>query len=147
MKTICIFVCMATLACAELSPSGSAVEKIVRWISTQVPPAVSTRGTVTRAAGAAGVKHVVDCVMFEAGATTAPAATALTVDLRDGASGAGAILKQWRITVPATTGQHTNTNICGLGLTGTAATAMTLEFSALLTNEFQSVSLTGFDTN
>ncbi len=122
-------------------------DKGPRWIATQVPPAVSLRATASKAAGAAGVRHVVDCVFFEAGAITAPVATALTVDLRDGATGAGTVLKQWRLIVPANATQHITFDRCGLNLIGTAATAMTLEFSALLSNEFESVSITGFDVN
>ena len=115
-----------------------------RWsvIST---PAAGSQATATKA-GAQAVRHVADCVSFSGGATAAPVATALQINLRDGATGAGTIL--WTVTVvaPATTGTTIPTySVCGLNLVGTVSTAMTIEFSSLLANLSESVTLTGYD--
>ncbi len=123
---------------------GSAlVEKGARW-SVNSNPVVSTQATASKAAGGAGVRHVVDCISFSTGATTAPAATALTVQVRDGATGAGTIIWERRVVAAASTGTFNEFATCGLNLIGTANTAMTIEFSALLTNLFESVSLSGY---
>jgi hypothetical protein len=108
-------------------------------------PAVSNQATAS-AAAVAGVRHVADCVSFSAGSTTAPALTALTVNLRDGATGAGTVIWSQQVIIPAATGQNVVPfSLCGLNLRGTANTAMTLEFSALLTNLIESVSLTYYE--
>ncbi len=138
----------STTSAANLSsPLNEAVpltEKGARWseYSTQ---AAGFQAKASISAGATGVRHVVDCVSYSAGAITAPAATVLEINLRDGATGAGTIIWQKWITIPATAAPHYDANFCGLNLIGSAATAMTLEFSAGLTNENESVSLTGYD--
>jgi hypothetical protein len=125
--------------------NGQIVEKGPRWTGLHTP-AVSLKATASKAAGAAGVRHAADCISFSGGATTAPIATELTVDLRDGATGAGAIIWQARVVVPASAGYTIPVfERCGLNLVGSAATAMTLEWSALLTNLFQNVALSGYD--
>jgi|SRR5882757_626494 len=129
---------------AAINEAVPLAEKGARW-SVVSGPAVSNQATASKALGAAGVRHVADCVTISAGASTAPAATQLTINLRDGATGAGTIIWSTEITAAATATNHGNVNLCGLNLIGTAATAMTLEFSALLTNEFESVTLTGYD--
>jgi hypothetical protein len=107
-------------------------------------PAVSTQASASIAAAA--VRHYADCVNFSAGSTTAPALTQMTVNLRDGATGAGTVLASWTVIIPASTGQNVLPfSVCGLQLPGTLNTAMTLEFSAGLTNLFESASLTFFD--
>lgn len=120
------------------------VERGPRWAITSAP-AVSLQATATIAAEA-GVRHIADTVCWSAGAVTAPSvATALLVNLRDGAADAGTIIASWRVVAPATVG-NTVPPFCinGLNLTGTTNTAMTIEWSALLTNLFQSVTLTGW---
>jgi hypothetical protein len=130
---------------ASMDNGAALAEKGPRW-SVVSGPAVSLQATASKAAGAAGVRHVCDCVTVSAGASTAPAAaTELTINLRDGASGAGTVIWSTEITAAATAANHGNVPLCGLNLIGTAATAMTLEFGALLTNEFESVTLTGYD--
>ena len=109
-------------------------------------PAAGTQGSASRAAGAAGVRHVANCISFSAGSIVAPALTALTVNLRDGASGVGTIIWTHEVIIPATTGEDTPpVNLCGLNIVGTAATAMTLEWSAALANLSEAVSLSGYD--
>ncbi len=121
------------------------VEKGPRWRVTSTP-AVSTLASASKTAGGAGVRHVADCVAFSGGSTTAPALTKLTINLRDGASGAGTILWSYTVVITAAAGQNVAPQtFCGLNLIGTAATAMTLEYSALLTNLFEDVSISGYD--
>jgi len=124
---------------AEISEHGP------RW-NTVSAPAASSQATASKAAGGAGVRHVADCVSFSGGATTAPALTQLTINLRDGATGAGTVLWSHTVVIPASTGQSVLPfSACGLGLIGSANTAMTVEFSASLTNLFENVSLSGYD--
>lgn len=121
------------------------VEVGPRW-SVVSNPAVSNQATASKAAGGTTVRHIADCVSFSAASTTAPAATALTINLRDGATGAGTIIWTYQVVVTAATGQNVVPHsICGLNLVGSANTAMTLEFSALLTNLIESVSVSGYD--
>lgn len=129
---------------AAINEGVPLAEKGARW-SVVSAPAVSVQASASKAVGAAGVRHVADCVTISAGASTAPAATQLTINLRDGATGAGTIIWSTEITAAATATNHGNVAFCGLNLIGTAATAMTLEFAALLTNEFESATLTGYD--
>ncbi len=93
---------VATIAQAPRAHGQSLTR--AHWIATSTPTA-GTQATASKAAGAAGVTHVVDCIAFSAGATTAPTLTKLNVNLRDGASGAGNILASWTVVIPASTGQ------------------------------------------
>lgn len=119
-----------------------AVAKIGNW-SVQHDPAAATQATITRAAGAAGVIHVCTSISasFSAGAT---AGAATKVYLRDGLTGAGAIL--WSGSLAAPIGDTRVLVMPGLSIVGSAATAMTLEFAAAgALTTFQNVSLTGYD--
>lgn len=138
---------MATAASLTSATNDAAqiAEKGARW-SVVSTPAVSTQASASKPAGGTGVYHVADCISWSGGATTAPAATALTINLRNGATGAGTIIWSATIVVPASTGENIEPkSVCGLNLIGSANTAMTLEFSGALTNELQGVTLTGYD--
>ena len=108
-------------------------------------PAVNTRATATKAAGGAGLRHICTSLTVVLVAdTTAPAAVVLTVELRDGATGAGTIVWQERISLPAVAGVMNGIVVPNLHIRGTANTAMTLEFSAAGgANTFESVTMTG----
>ena len=108
-------------------------------------PAANTQATATKAAGGAGVRNVCTGITVVFGAdATAPTAISLTVALRDGATGAGTILWQARISLPAVAGAMSGIALSGLHIRGTANTAMTLEFSAAGgANTLQSVTLLG----
>jgi hypothetical protein len=110
-------------------------------------PAAGSQATASKAAGATGVRHVGNCISFSAADTAAPAATLLTVNLRDGASGAGTILWTAEVFIPATAGAQAAAPFeeCGLNAIGSSATAMTLEFSAGLANLIEAVSIQGYD--
>jgi len=110
-------------------------------------PAAGSQATASIAAESA-VRHVADCIAFSAASTSAPVATALTVNLRDGATGAGTIIWTYQTVVLAATGQNISPfSVCGLNLPGTTNTAMTLEWSASLANLIQSVSVSGYNVN
>ncbi len=128
---------------AALNLGAQLIEKGSRWVITN-SGAAGAQAIATKAAGAgitAGVRHVADCITYSAGAIAAPAATALSVNLVDGAS----TIWSTTLTIPATAAPHYDVNFCGLNLIGTAATSMSITFSAGLANEFESVSLTGYD--
>ena len=106
--------------------------QLVNYVHSQHNPAANTKATITRAAGAAGVRNVGVgfCVYFMAGAT-APTATQITVALIDGASGGTTYL--WGpvvIGIPATAGATTGFIVGTCWKMGSTATGMTLEFSA-----------------
>lgn len=130
---------------ASFGTGAQIIENGPRW-SVNSAPAAGSQGTSSKAAGGAGVRHVVDKVCFSGGSTTAPALTQLTVNIRDGATGAGTILASFQTIVIATAGQNVAPYCTpSLNLIGTANTAMTAEWSASLANEFEQVSITGFD--
>lgn len=111
------------------------------WSATNTP-AADTQATASRAAGAAGIRHVPTHVTACISGTAV--AAPVQVNLRDGATGAGTII--WSAFLGVDT---INANSCvSTPITlppGTAATAMTLEFAAaggVGTNE--TVTLSGF---
>jgi len=121
-----------------------------RWVVNS-SPATSSQGSASIAAEA-NVRHVADGVCFSAAAAGAIAATSITVTIRDGASGAGTVLRTFQTAIPvaAASGQQEVAPFCtpaGMGLVGTTNTAMTAEFSAGVTNLNESISITGYNVN
>lgn len=122
---------------------GMLVASPAEW-SVFHTPAVNTQATATKAAGAAGVRHVCRTITATIHGLIAATETTVLINLRDGATGAGTILWQLLLhVIPAgTTGLTLPVNIMG-----TAATAMTLEFAAAGgANTFESVAMTGYST-
>lgn len=110
-------------------------------INTQ---AGAVQATASKAAGGGTVRHVATSVTVCRG-DTAVAAPAL-VHLRDGASGAGTIIRSWVIGV-STTNESKCENVPGINMTGTANTAMTIEFAAAgSATSTSTVTLTGYST-
>ncbi len=100
--------------------------------------------TVSRAAGGGTVRHVAVCVSVNVGAA-ATAQPVVQVNLRDGATGAGTILRSWQLAAPAN--DSAQVDLCGLNITGSANTAMTIEFAAATAAATQaSVNLSGYST-
>jgi hypothetical protein len=130
---------------AKLSGDGAQmVERPGSWAIFHAP-AVGVVATISRAAGAAGVRHVCDSISFTVNAVAA-ITVPVVVNLRDGATGAGTILRSWRVTAPV--GTTYSISETGLNLVGTAATAMTLEFAAAPAGtDFQNVNLAGHDVS
>ncbi len=110
-------------------------------------PAANTQATITRAAGAAGVRHVCRSISATLIGLAAAAEATVLVNLRDGATGAGTILRSWRLLVVGGTASEVGIEIAGLNILGSAATAMTIEFAAAGgANTFETVALSGYDT-
>lgn len=118
--------------------------------SVQSTPAVTTAPSATKAAGAAGVRHVATGALISLSAVAAQ--TIIYFTLRDGATGAGTIL--WQIGVTAPAGGNFNMAFPLPNLPGSAATAMTLELtnaSGAVTNpvatNFATATLFGMDAS
>jgi hypothetical protein len=116
------------------------------WTITHIP-AANTKATASKGAGAAGVKHVLTSLYVGCQNSGAAAAAMLTIQVRDGATGAGTIL--WTLSLPilATTLTDGHIFLNDLNIVGSAATAMTVEFSGAggaNTNEY--VNAAGYDT-
>lgn len=124
-------------------PGRGITEKGTRWALINAP-AAAAQATTSKAA-VAGVRHVADCVTIALSAIAAPTATAVSVNLRDGATGAGTVIWTQTLAAPASTGNFATTSTCGLALIGSPNTAMTLEFSAGIASVSESVSLSGYD--
>jgi hypothetical protein len=108
-------------------------------------PAVSVQATATQAAGGSGVRNIVEGLCFGYSATTAlGGATTVTINLRDGASGAGTVLKSWQFTLAATTHPPRGDCVSRLHIQGSPNTAMTLEFASATGNLMEFVSLEGY---
>lgn len=110
------------------------------WTLTNAP-AVNTIATDTRAAGGAGVRHVLTslaCNIINVTNANLVAAAPVMVIVRDGASGVGPILFQY-----GAIGQILSPT--GLFILGSPNTAMTVEFNvAPGATNFEVVSATGF---
>jgi len=106
---------------------------------------VSVQATVTQAAGGAGVKNVAESMCFGFSASTALGGiTTVTVNLRDGATGAGTILQSWQYTLPAATVAPFGRCIDRVHISGTANTPLTLEFAGATVNLMAFVNLSGY---
>lgn len=121
--------------------------------ATQVVPLSTWRVTNTASAGTPSasktsgggtVRHVATCVSISVGAA-ATAQPVVQVNLRDGGTGAGTIIRSWQLAAPVN--GSALVDLCGLNESGTAATAMTLEFAAATAAATQaSVTLSGYST-
>lgn len=113
--------------------------------SVKHTPAANTQATASKAAGAAGVKHVCTGYVWSlSSGAGAPTPELITIAIRDGATGAGTIIWEETVSLPATAGSSARGAVTGLYLVGTAATAMTIETdSAPGANVVASVSIMG----
>lgn len=110
-------------------------------------------GTVASAsiASEASVRHICDSIAFSGSSSGAVTAVALTLVVRDGATGAGTII--FELTIACITAAAAGVQvippfaITGLNLVGSTATAMTLEFSAGVSNVTQACTLIGYNVN
>jgi len=121
------------------------------WATNQ-QPAVGALASAVRPAGGGGVRHVCNAISFSwsTDGTANGAAQQITVNLRDGASGAGTVLMTWspaRTTTTATdAGNSGSIHLSGLNILGSANTAMTLEFAGTASNHEQySANVVGYD--
>jgi hypothetical protein len=115
------------------------------WSVINTTSAVATAATISKASGGGSVRHVatgMTACFFDTATNTA----VRLVNLRDGASGAGTILRTWFFSGPVASGAQCE-SVTGLNMTGTAATAMTLEFAAApAATASETVTLTGYST-
>ena len=111
----------------------------------QHAPAANTQATISKAAGAAGVKHVATGFSWSlSSGAGAPTPELITITIRDGATGAGTVMWTETVSLPATAGSSARGGQSGLWLVGTAATALTIETdSAPGANVVANVSLQG----
>jgi hypothetical protein len=110
-------------------------------------PGVNAQATASKAA-VAGIRHICTGITASLSAgSTAPAAVEVSINLRDGATGAGSVVWTGVMSLPATAGASAApVQLSGLQIIGSVNTAMTLEFSAAGgANTFEAVSLQGFD--
>jgi hypothetical protein len=137
MKTFLAALVAAVLLC----PAAYAQAFLSGW-SVNSTPAVSTQATASRAALIGGGKHV--ATSCSGSISTIAAQTNITLALRDGATGAGTVL--WSETIICAINTPCVLSSPPLAATGTAATAMTCEWSAApVATNFAVATLTGYD--
>lgn len=120
---------------------GNPVAATGCWAATNGPTA-TRQATVTQVAGDAGVRNVCRSITATV-ACGATAQTPLSVFLRDGATGVGAIL--WQAVLAAPADGSGIVNVSDLEIVGSPATPMTLEFSAGgVAASLEAVSMSGF---
>lgn len=130
---------------ATTSSKGLLAVRPGDWSVTHAP-AADTQATITKAAGGASVRHVcTGFIVTLAGGAAAPTAALVTVNLRDGATGAGTILSTMTLGLEAVAGKSVVYAVTGLNVVGSANTAMTVETSASPgANASASVTLMGY---
>lgn len=127
---------------AQSASRGALLQVPLTAWSVTSTPAVATQATASKAAGAGSVRHVATVVSFCEAAGATPQLP-IIINLRDGATGAGTIIRSWTISVLAGTSECYA--LPGLAMIGTAATAMTIEFAAAgAAATQQTVALSGF---
>jgi hypothetical protein len=134
----------ANLAVGATAGNGAVmVTRPADWAINHLP-AAAAQATISKAAGAAGVKHVATSVSGAVSTVGTAQTAALVFNLRDGATGAGTVLWALQVSLPVNT--TWSFFLGGLNIIGSAATAMTLEtVAAPAAAAFASVSLTGYD--
>jgi len=135
----------ATNNTATTSLGASYMTPLSTWSVTNTP-AANTQATASRAAGGGTVRHVATSVTVCFATDTAAGAGPFNANLRDGATGAGTVLRTWIFNIPVAE-QGNCVDLSGLNMTGSANTAMTLEFTAAGgAGTVETVTLTGYST-
>lgn len=113
----------------------------LRWTIVDVP-ATGSQATATKAAGSSNTHHVLECLGFSAADILAPTLSFVEVEVLDGVT----VVWSYGVTFTAIAGNEIQPfTACGLGITGSAATVMTVEFSAGVTNVAETIMATGYD--
>ncbi len=137
----------APVALAKAGPTTGEVNELATP-ALSAPPAewviqaVTSPGTiasVTRAAGGAGVQHVVDCISATLWASSSVGA-AVPLQLIDGN---GTQWLRWSLPAASSNGPPSQISICGLNVVGGTNESMILEFQTNI--GYQSVELIGHD--
>jgi hypothetical protein len=132
---------------AQLGLGAALVAPPGEWDTAPSTPAIGAQATTSRAAGAAGVRHIARRVSFGfSSQALLVAVTSVTFNLRDGATGAGTILKSWTFALPAAIIQPFAISF-EVNSPGTAATAMTLETLAAVAGLQVFTNLSGYDAS
>jgi hypothetical protein len=132
----------ATNNTATTSIGGMQVTPLSTWSVTNSANAGTP--TASKAAGGGTVRHVATSISICVGAA-GTAQPVVQVNLRDGATGAGTIIRSWQLAAPIS--DSACSDLAGLNMTGSANTAMTIEFAAATAAATQaSVNLTGYST-
>ncbi len=135
----------ANLATGATAGNGALMTRPADWAVNNVAGAAA-QATISKAAGAAGVKHVCTSISGQISTVGTAQAAQLVFNLRDGATGAGTVL--WSVGISLATNSTWGFYLSGLNIIGTAATAMTLETAAApVAAAFASVALTGYDVS
>lgn len=135
----------ATNNTATTSIGTAYTANLSTWSVTNTIIAAVTAASASRAAGGGTVRHVATTITVCYNDTVA-ATTASQINLRDGATGAGTIIRSWLIAIPAA-GDSRCVSEDGLNMTGSANTAMTLEFgAATAATSSKTVTVTGYST-
>jgi hypothetical protein len=129
---------------AAQSGLGAALTALPGQWSINSTPAVGVQASVSRGA-VASTRHVCTGFGFGFSSAVAVAATTIVINLRDGATGVGPILKSWEFSLPAAVIPNFAIEVSGVNIPGSVNTAMTMEFSALLANLLEFTNLAGYD--
>ena len=135
---------MITAGATGAGAAGQHEPGSLYWDAQHVP-AANTQATATRASAGSGVRNVCQGFTVTLAATaSAPAAVNITVAVIDGSTGGTTYLWRTTISLPATAGAISSFVRSGIWLVGSAATAMTIEFSAAGgANTIESVTMEG----
>lgn len=118
------------------------------WSITHAP-AANTQATVSRASAGATARHICTAITATLVAPAGSASDVVQLNLRDGATGVGTILKSITLQVggaSSVSADRAIVQLSGLQVVGSEDTEMTLEFSATGgTNVLESVSMEGYD--
>lgn len=126
----------------EVTSIGSSLAVPLSTWSVTNTPAAATQATASKALGGGTVRHVATSITA-CSAQAAAGQTPIAINLRDGATGAGTVLRTWKIA--SVLGDSKCVEASGLAMIGTANTAMTIEFAAAgVAGSEQTVTLTGF---
>jgi hypothetical protein len=106
---------------------------------------LATQSSVTIDAGSDGVRHVADSFSFSVAPNGGAvlAASTVRVSIIDGASAATSYL--WSDVLHINSNGAESISYFNMGLTGTAATALTIEFDGAVTGAWTSLNLGYFD--
>jgi hypothetical protein len=137
---------LQTAASAILTASTTAgtlaVAPITQWSLTN-GPAAGAQATASKAAGGGTVRHVATSIDACIADNTA-AAAAIRINLRDGATGAGTIIRQWLLGTSALDASQCF-HADGFSIIGSANTAITIEFAAAgAATTLETVNLSGY---
>lgn len=137
----------ATNMAAVTQPNAMKVAKPGEWTVTNTP-AVGVQAVASKAAGGAGVRHIISGFSAGVRANGVAMNSPFGVAVRDGASGVGVLLWLEILTVDALVNQFSSDKMgrIGLSLLGSPNTAATVEFSAAVGNAAESVNMAGWST-